>query len=138
MNIKSIEIANTVYYYPLIQGIDNFLKRPVVKISNQEDSLQIIEDGVRDFLNTYKDKTYAGDLTSKLAIYCGKGKHKSAIDYLEEEVYPCVEMCIRDSIKGAVRLGWAWAIPKDAEKPEDARRRRKSKEKLRRGNDNVL
>jgi hypothetical protein len=35
-------------------------------------------------------------------------------------------------------LGWAWAIPKDAEKPEDARRRRKSKEKLRRENDNVL
>jgi len=24
-------------------------------------------------------------------------------------------------IKGAFRLGWAWAIPKDAEKPEDAR-----------------
>ena len=49
LNIKSIEIANTVYYYPLIQGIDNFLKRPVVKISNQEDSLQIIEDGVKGF-----------------------------------------------------------------------------------------
>jgi type III restriction enzyme len=96
LNIKSIEIANTVYYYPLIQGIDNFLKRPVVKISNQEDSLQIIEDGVRDFLNTYKDKTYAGDLTSKLAIYCGKGKHKSAIDYLEEEVYPCVAKIVEE------------------------------------------
>jgi len=24
-------------------------------------------------------------------------------------------------IKGAVRLGWAWAIPKDAEKPDDLR-----------------
>ena len=24
-------------------------------------------------------------------------------------------------IKGAVRLGWAWAIPKDAEKPADLR-----------------
>lgn len=28
--------------------------------------------------------------------------------------------------KGAVRLGWAWAILKDAEKPEDARRKNKN------------
>ena len=47
-------------------------------------------------MNTYKDKTYAGDLTSKLAIYCGKGKHKSAIDYLEEEVYPCVAKIVEE------------------------------------------
>ena len=47
-------------------------------------------------------------------------------------------LCEQGRIKGAVRLGWAWAIPKDAEKPEDARRRRKAKEKLRRENDNVL
>jgi hypothetical protein len=40
-------------------------------------------------------------------------------------------LCEQGRIKGAVRLGWAWAIPKDAEKPEDARRRRKLKEKLR-------
>ena len=26
------EIANIVYYYPLIQGINNFLKTPVVKV----------------------------------------------------------------------------------------------------------
>lgn len=96
LNIKSIEIANTVYYYPLIQGIDNFLKRPVVKISNQEDSLQIIEDGVRDFLNTYKDKIYEEGLTAKLGIYCGKGNRKSAIDYLEEEVFPCVARVAED------------------------------------------
>ena len=96
LNIKSIEIANTVYYYPLIQGIDNFLKRPVVKISNQEDSLQIIEDGVRDFLNKYKDKTYEGGLTAKLGIYCGKGNRNSAIDYLEEEVFPCVARVVED------------------------------------------
>lgn len=40
-------------------------------------------------------------------------------------------LCEQGRIKGAVRLGWAWAIPKDAEKPEDARRRRRLKEKLR-------
>ena len=30
-------------------------------------------------------------------------------------------LCEQERIKGAVRLGWAWAIPKDAEKPADLR-----------------
>jgi len=30
-------------------------------------------------------------------------------------------LCEQERIKGAVRLGWAWAIPKDAQKPVDAR-----------------
>ncbi len=30
-------------------------------------------------------------------------------------------LCKQGRIKGAVRLGWAWAIPKDAEKPADLR-----------------
>jgi excisionase family DNA binding protein len=30
-------------------------------------------------------------------------------------------LCEQGRIKGAVRLGWAWAIPKDAEKPDDLR-----------------
>lgn len=30
-------------------------------------------------------------------------------------------LCEQGRIKGAVRLGWAWAIPKDAEKPADLR-----------------
>ena len=34
-------------------------------------------------------------------------------------------LCEQGRIKGAVRLGWAWAIPKDAEKPKDARLKRK-------------
>ncbi|NLH01641.1 MAG: DNA-binding protein [Clostridiales bacterium] len=32
-------------------------------------------------------------------------------------------LCEQGRIKGAFRLGWGWAIPKDAEKPEDARRK---------------
>jgi hypothetical protein len=32
-------------------------------------------------------------------------------------------LCKQDKIPGASRLGWAWAIPKDADKPEDGRRR---------------
>jgi hypothetical protein len=30
-------------------------------------------------------------------------------------------LCEQGRIKGAFRLGWAWAIPKDAEKPADLR-----------------
>jgi hypothetical protein len=29
-------------------------------------------------------------------------------------------LCEQGQIKGDVRLDWVWAIPKDAEKPEDA------------------
>ncbi|MGB4379914.1 MAG: helix-turn-helix domain-containing protein [Bacillota bacterium] len=35
-------------------------------------------------------------------------------------------LCEQGRIKGAVRLGWAWAIPKDAEKPADLRTKSKS------------
>jgi hypothetical protein len=34
-------------------------------------------------------------------------------------------LCSQGRVKGAVRLGWAWAIPKNAEKPEDARKKKK-------------
>jgi hypothetical protein len=30
-------------------------------------------------------------------------------------------LCEQDRVDGAKRLGWAWAIPKDAPKPADAR-----------------
>ena len=30
-------------------------------------------------------------------------------------------LCEQERILGAVRLGWAWAIPKDGKKPTDAR-----------------
>lgn len=33
-------------------------------------------------------------------------------------------LCEQARITGAVRLGWAWAIPKDAEKPRDARNKK--------------
>ncbi len=31
-------------------------------------------------------------------------------------------MCKQGKIPGVFRLGWAWAIPKDAAKPEDRRK----------------
>ncbi len=69
--VASSEIANVVYYYPLAQAVGSFLKRPVVRISDSPDSEVIIEEGVRDFFNTYKDTVYENGLTAKLGIYCG-------------------------------------------------------------------
>ncbi len=82
--VATAEITNIVYYYPLIDGIGNFLKRPVVKIAEIADSSRIIENGVREFLNTYKDTVYSDGTVAKLGIYCG------TIEKLEELVYPLV------------------------------------------------
>lgn len=82
--VAATEISNIVYYYPLIMGIGNFLKKPIVKIATAHSGLQIIEQGVRKFLENYKDKVYEGGLTAKLGIYCG------TIEKLEEQVYPLV------------------------------------------------
>ena len=82
--VGTTEITNIVYYYPLIDGVGNFLKRPVVKIAEIADSSRIIENGVRLFFDTYKDTVYEGGLVAKLGIYCG------TIEKLEEVVYPLV------------------------------------------------
>ncbi|HPE95276.1 MAG TPA: DEAD/DEAH box helicase family protein, partial [Bacillota bacterium] len=84
LSVGTAEITNIVYYYPLIEGVGNFLKRPVVKIAEISDSTKIIEKGVRAFLDSYKDTVYAGGLTAKLGIYCG------TIEKAEEVVYPIV------------------------------------------------
>lgn len=36
-------------------------------------------------------------------------------------------LCEQGRINGAFRLGWAWAIPKDAEKPADLRRQNRDR-----------
>ena len=84
LTVGTAEISNIVYYYPLISGIGNFLKRPVVKIAEIADSSRIIENGVRAFLDTYKNTIYSDGTTAKLGIYCG------TIEKLEELVYPIV------------------------------------------------
>lgn len=90
LSIGTAEITNIVYYYPLIDGVGNFLKRPVVKIADIADSNLIIEKGVREFLDTYKDTVYADSLTAKLGIYCG------TIEKLEETVYPQVSRIVAE------------------------------------------
>jgi hypothetical protein len=90
LTVATAEITNIVYYYPLIDGVGNFLKRPVVKISDSADSVHIIENGVREFLDNYKDTVYEGGLIAKLGIYCGK------IEKLEEVVYPLVSRIVSE------------------------------------------
>lgn len=84
LSVSSAEISNIVYYYPLIDGVGNFLKRPIVKIADIPDSGCIIENGVREFLDAYRDTVYPDGTLAKLGIYCG------SIEKLEELVYPIV------------------------------------------------
>lgn len=82
-HIKNTDLANVVYYYPLINGIGNFLKVPDVKFSDSDTSM-IVRNGVKEFLDKYKDTTYLNNTCAKLAIYCGQ------IETLEEQIYPLV------------------------------------------------
>lgn len=90
LTVSTAEINNTVYYYPLADGVGNFLKHPVVKISDVADSGRIIENGVREFLDAYKDTVYQDGTSAKLGIYCG------TIEKLEELVYPLVSRIAGD------------------------------------------
>ncbi|MDR1405302.1 MAG: DEAD/DEAH box helicase family protein [Candidatus Methanoplasma sp.] len=83
--ISSSEITNVVYYYPLINGIGNFLKKPlIVKYENREKYSEIIDNGLRSFFETYKEKKYTDGTWSKIAIYC------TTVEKLEEIVHPLV------------------------------------------------
>ena len=90
LTAATAEITNIVYYYPLADGVGNFLKRPVVKIADIADSGRIIENGVREFLDTYKDTVYKDGTSAKLGIYCG------TIEKLEELVYPLVSRIVQE------------------------------------------
>jgi hypothetical protein len=61
-----------------------------VKISNCENSLEIVETGLRLFLNQYINVKYSEGLQAKLGIYCG------TINKLEEQIYPLVESVVSE------------------------------------------
>ena len=82
-SIRNTDLSNVVYYYPLIEGIGNFLKVPDVKYADNE-TTAIVTNGVKEFLDKYKNTVYANGTCAKLAIYCGQ------IETLEETVYPLV------------------------------------------------
>lgn len=92
LSVKCTQYANVVTFYPLIKGIGNFLKIPVVRYSNL-DSTDIISRGLREFFDSYADTVYANGSSAKVAVYA------PSIGALEEEIYPaayalCTEMGI--------------------------------------------
>ncbi len=83
--LKISEITNTVYYYPLTKAIENFLKKPIVKIADNLSHLQIVKQGIEDFNTSYGSLIYENGTIAKVAIYC------SNIEMLEEEIYPFLQ-----------------------------------------------
>lgn len=89
LGVRCTDISNVVYYYPLIDGVDNFLKRPEVKFADN-DMLTIVNNGVREFLDRYRDTVYGNGTCAKLAIYCGQ------IATLEDDIYPLVASIVTE------------------------------------------
>lgn len=92
LSVKCTQYANVVTFYPLIKGIGNFLKIPVVRHSNL-DSTEIISRGLREFFSRYADTVYSNGVSAKVAVYA------PSIAVLEEEIYPvayavCAELGI--------------------------------------------
>lgn len=92
LSVKCTQYANVVTFYPLIKGIGNFLKIPVVRHSNL-DSTEIINRGLREFFDSYADTVYSNGTSAKVAVYA------PSIAVLEEEIYPvayavCAELGI--------------------------------------------
>ncbi len=92
LSVKCTQYANVVTFYPLIKGIGNFLKIPVVRHSNL-DSTEIISRGLREFFSSYADTVYSNGTSAKVAVYA------PSIAVLEEEIYPvayavCAELGI--------------------------------------------
>ncbi len=88
--IATAEMSNIVNYYPLAEGIGNFLKVPKVVRSEGSEREEIVEKGVREFLHLYKDTVYANGTCAKLGIYCG------TIETLETVIYPLVSQICRE------------------------------------------
>lgn len=83
LEMKNQNLSNVVCHYALVDAVANFLKNPIVKHENA-DLETIIDNGVRDFFNHYKDTVYQNGTCAKQAIYCPN------IRTLEEIVYPQV------------------------------------------------
>lgn len=83
LSLKNKNLSNVVYYYPLIEGVGNFLKSPTIKVSDGGYET-IIRKGVSEFLETYGNLQYPNGTYAKQAIYCGR------IDNLEENIYPII------------------------------------------------
>ncbi|MGM9714032.1 MAG: restriction endonuclease subunit R [Prevotella sp.] len=98
-SVATTEMSNITNYYPLAEGIGNFLKVPKVVKSDSSEREVIVEKGVREFLHLYKDTVYADGTCAKLGIYCGN------IETLETVIYPLVNrICAEEGIDPAVAV----------------------------------
>lgn len=94
--VATTEMSNITTYYPLAEGIGNFLKVPKVVKSGSNNREEIVEQGVREFLHLYKNTVYANGTCAKLGIYCG------TIETLETVIYPLVNrICAEEGIDPA-------------------------------------
>ena len=87
LSIRNTDLSNVVYHYPLVEGVGNFLKRPLINYTDN-DQTEIIRSGLDEFLKKYGETVYPDGSCAKLAIYCGK------IENLEETVYPLVSQML--------------------------------------------
>ena len=95
-SVATTEMSNITTYYPLAEGIGNFLKVPKVVKSDSNNREEIVEKGVREFLRLYKDTVYANGTCAKLGIYCG------TIETLETVIYPLVNrICNEEGVDPA-------------------------------------
>lgn len=112
IQLKFSQITNTVFYYPLITAVEKFLKKPRIEQTSGLTSIQIIDKGVKDFLDTYGETVYKDGTIAKLAIYCGN------IERLEKEVYPYLTGTLKispDEILKYHKGNKTYSIPKEAE-----------------------
>ena len=92
LTVRNSMLANVVDYYPLANAIGNFLKIPEIKSSNLS-AEDILNNGIREFLDKYKDTVYPEVGIAKMAIYCG------SIEALEKNIYPVVSsICIENNL----------------------------------------
>lgn len=80
--LKTSDIQDIVYYYPLTKAIGNFLKKPIIKKVNGDEKL-LIKSSLSDFFKDF-DITYSNNTTSKIAFYC------PSIEILNEKVLPII------------------------------------------------
>lgn len=92
-SVATSEMSNITNYYPLAEGIGNFLKIPKVIKSDSNSRTEIVDKGVREFLRLYKNTVYSNGTRAKLGIYCG------TIETLETVIYPLVnKICINEGL----------------------------------------
>ncbi|MDD3232331.1 MAG: DEAD/DEAH box helicase family protein, partial [Clostridia bacterium] len=90
LTYQTSQIPFIVNYFPLVKAVESFLKKPKIKWSEVRDSSIIIEKGLTEFFDTYKDTIYQNGTCAKVAIYVGR------IEKLREEVYPqCVQIALK-------------------------------------------